>query len=629
MVRLCAYILFFAVSVAVVIGYDCENGAVGCRTYSNYLRCYINSSNTQLIKSQIKLCSAASGNYSRLYLYKRYNSEDIGNLIVEIDLPSNIKELYLFSYYYSAHDYIRLTTSKYNYALTYMYIEEKVKIESPNFFNYFSELKKIRACTYYYYYYYHSNSTCDNIINSEQTPSFTNLQKLTSLTGRFYISNTATLDATMLSGLGNLVYLSLADSNFERIEQNAFQNLKQLTFLNLKGNKITSIEDGTFNSLKKLKELHLDGNGIETANSNIFEGLDELKTLSISQNPNFPLDTISKIKNLTILYINYNDYTNLDPFVFQQLKKLEYLEADNNPFTCDCRLQWANIISRSGIYISGNCLEPWNARDISITTSLLYANCTQMQSYKCFNKSISCPNNKVCYNTKDSYTCGCPKGYSLYNSGECNDIDECSVSQKCEHGCENTEGSYICTCQDGFKLSSDGYTCEDVNEGQDSNSFVISISNILPTSIIINVIQTIIIIILIISTCFLAKNKFIKATKQDKSIHVSNPTDFERYDINYVSSHKEVSTSPPIKDAEKVGKFQILSQPVPRTENSRNGSPNSIDSTRQYSSRKDGQQEYYYLDEISKMKNLEKGKYRNLPSPPSSPEKLGLYEIMS
>ena len=436
-------------------------------------------------------------------------------------------------------------------------------------------------------------------------------------------------------------------------------------------NKITQIGDGAFNS--QLRYLHLEGNDIKTITNDIFKGLNDLTRLILNKNPNFPLDALLQARKLRYLHINYNDYTYLDPYVFQQLKELTYVYAQNNPFICDCRLQWAPIIYQNGVYISGDCLEPWNARDISITTSSLYANCTQTQSYKCFNKSISCPNNEVCHDTKDSYTCGCPKGYSLYNSGECNDIDECSVPQKCEHGCENTQGSYICTCQDGFKLSSDGYTCEDVNECQDSNggceigcgntigsyqcycefghqifnithctvnsiydeyynknncsqssiyhrcqenltmsismneklrmdvqkereatsinslaiqtspSLVISISTILPISIMIIVIQTIIIIIIL---CFLAKTKSIKINKQDKSKH---------------------------------------------NEHSKNKSPNSIGSPGQDSSPKDGQQGYYDLDELSQVKYAEKGKYRNSPlNQFSTPEdKLVLYDNMS
>ena len=269
-----------------------------------------------------------------------------------------------------------------------------------------------------------------------------------------------------MTGLENLVFLGLPLSNFKRIEKNAFQNLQQLTGLNLNGNKITRIEDGIFKFLKKLKSLHLDANGIEFVNNSIFVGLDELTTLSINLNPNIPLESILQTKKLINLHIGINNYTHLDPFIFQQLKDLRYLDAHKNPLKCDCSLQWALKMFQSRVNVKAICLEPWNALGVSINSPLLYTNCTQTQSYKCFDKSASCSNNQLCRNTEDSYTCGCAKGYALLNSGVCHDVDECADLLKCEHGCENTEGSYICTCQDGFKLSSDGYACVDVNECQ-------------------------------------------------------------------------------------------------------------------------------------------------------------------
>ena len=185
MVRLCIYLLFFAVSVAEVVEYyDCENEAVGCWTYSNYLSCDILSNDTQLIKSQLKLCSAASGNYSRLYLYKRYHSKEIGNLIIDIDLPPNIRALYIYHKHNPDNEHIRLTTSTYNNALTKMKFQERVKIESSNFFNYFVQLERLVAFPY--------------MINSEQTPSFTNLGRMIVLNARFHISKPdATLDANI------------------------------------------------------------------------------------------------------------------------------------------------------------------------------------------------------------------------------------------------------------------------------------------------------------------------------------------------------------------------------------------------------------------------------------------------
>ena len=219
MVRLCAYFNFFAFSIAVAVGYDCSNEAVGCtsNTYSSYLlSCYINSNDTQLIKSGLKYCSQ-SNRLTSLQVAKQYVSEELGNLIIDIDLPSNIRQLYFYQYSSQYHDYIRLTTSTFNYALTYMYSSEITKIESSNFFNYFVELKTLDF---------------NRNLNSEQIPSFTDLHKLTLIRARIHVSIMPILNPSMVSGLENLVYLDLGYSNFERIEKNSFQNTS-LTYLSL------------------------------------------------------------------------------------------------------------------------------------------------------------------------------------------------------------------------------------------------------------------------------------------------------------------------------------------------------------------------------------------------------------
>ena len=70
----------------------------------------------------------------------------------------------------------------------------------------------------------------------------------------------------------------------------------------------------------------------------------------------------------------------------------------------------------------------------------------------------------MCHNTDTGYFCGCPRGYSLYSSGECKDENECDEETDCQHTCVNTNGSFYCTCNEGYELASDGYSCDDVNE---------------------------------------------------------------------------------------------------------------------------------------------------------------------
>ena len=42
----------------------------------------------------------------------------------------------------------------------------------------------------------------------------------------------------------------------------------------------------------------------------------------------------------------------------------------------------------------------------------------------------------------------------------CNDIDECSNGNGCDHICFNLPGSFECECREGYQLETDGRSCK-------------------------------------------------------------------------------------------------------------------------------------------------------------------------
>ena len=427
---------------------DCSNEAGYCDLLSPSLSCYITANDTQSIKSLLRNCSSNSSSLVRLNVYKNYVSNEYGNLLIDIELPTNIH--YLNIYNFQDKDHIRLTTFSQNTALTRTYTESYIELESNNFFTHFTALQFINF----------------RYVLSREPPSFTNLLSLTYLRVWLVGPVTHTLDEGIVSGLTNLVVLSLFNSYFNGITEGALRNLNKLTYLYLANNELAYIVDGALRDLSSLKQIYLFDNNIQIVSDNVFEGLTDLTYLNLNNSRGFPLTALIQAKSVIYLYLNNNGYHTLEPYVFQQMNSLRYLYL-SDPFVCDCDLRWTSQVEQYelNIYSSG-CSEPLDLFPRSITSINLYTNCSQTESFQCFNKSITCPDNQVCHNTEDSYFCGCPRGYALHSSGQCVDVDECDETTDCQHTCQNTEGSFHCTCDEGYELSSDGYSCDDIDECQ-------------------------------------------------------------------------------------------------------------------------------------------------------------------
>ncbi|XP_043539493.1 slit homolog 3 protein-like isoform X2 [Chiloscyllium plagiosum] len=136
-----------------------------------------------------------------------------------------------------------------------------------------------------------------------------------------------------------VVKLDLSANSLTRIPD--FSNLRNLRKLILDHNKIQALPEGAFDDLVSLEELSLSGNAIRVIPENIFDPLESLKYLTLSANniENLPSNSLHNLKSLTTLDVSDNQLRTIPPD-FLEGHPMLYLYLSNNPWLCDCDIQY-------------------------------------------------------------------------------------------------------------------------------------------------------------------------------------------------------------------------------------------------------------------------------------------------
>ncbi|XP_059498675.1 fibrillin-2 [Stegostoma tigrinum] len=84
---------------------------------------------------------------------------------------------------------------------------------------------------------------------------------------------------------------------------------------------------------------------------------------------------------------------------------------------------------------------------------------------ECASQLSLCGSKGLCQNTPGSFSCECQRGFTLDNTGlNCEDVNECEGSHRCQHGCQNMLGGYRCSCPHGYMQHYQWNQCVDENE---------------------------------------------------------------------------------------------------------------------------------------------------------------------
>ena len=77
--------------------------------------------------------------------------------------------------------------------------------------------------------------------------------------------------------------------------------------------------------------------------------------------------------------------------------------------------------------------------------------------------TLTCNEHGVCVVKDGVEQCDCHTGYTVGQSGDCVDVDECTEGgHQCQGNaqCQNTLGGYNCACTTGYRLAADQRTCQ-------------------------------------------------------------------------------------------------------------------------------------------------------------------------
>ncbi|KAK7089875.1 toll-like receptor 2 type-2 [Littorina saxatilis] len=190
-----------------------------------------------------------------------------------------------------------------------LYLEnmELMKIEAGAFDN-----PRIRTVSLMYNHFYFSTHN----VSTESFKNCTGIENL--LLGQNYISNENFI--LIFGHLRNVSYIHLGNNAIKEISQETFSGFPNLTTLCLYQNGLTKLPDGAFDSLRKLTTLEINDNQIQTVQSNAFSP-----------------ETRSRFK---------------------------HVDLSQNPFRCDCDIQWLQSWMRSSPHEFNNSRGKYECRNI-------------------------------------------------------------------------------------------------------------------------------------------------------------------------------------------------------------------------------------------------------------------------
>ena len=160
----------------------------------------------------------------------------------------------------------------------------------------------------------------------------------------------------------------MTELNRELLEENLeekygiflYYKLENLKEINLDGygskNKIKKFDCITFKGLDKLEVLYLGWNEITEIDGNLFSDLSNLKRLYIHSNKLKRIDSITfkGLSKLEILWLNHNELTEIDENLFSDLSNLKVLFLNHNKLARIDSISFKGLKNLKKLWLSDN-----------------------------------------------------------------------------------------------------------------------------------------------------------------------------------------------------------------------------------------------------------------------------------
>ncbi|KAK6172597.1 hypothetical protein SNE40_016220 [Patella caerulea] len=141
-----------------------------------------------------------------------------------------------------------------------------------------------------------------------------------------------TIQPSALNNLHRLKVLDLSRNQFSSVPTKALADVPNLNSLSMSANRLNGLDKNAFQGLPFLRDLNLAGNHINVISPYAFSGLDLLETLELQDNA---------LQSLTYEAVGEFGY------------RLKTIRLYNNPWFCDCHLQWLKKWLNNGTLLHG------------------------------------------------------------------------------------------------------------------------------------------------------------------------------------------------------------------------------------------------------------------------------------